>query len=216
MKLVTLVTAVSFVLCNQALALDVEIGTGINYYQKQTDGVWYQEAYPYWMDFESTPLSFGVSDKIGNNRYRAEFVYLGSLFVNAAFVPDGIYNPANTGCVDAGTCELLVLQGRGNTSGIVLSASRDVPVMGIPFYAEAGIFANVHRWQVTVLSTDGSFVGEIARKYQITYGPVLGFGIRYNKVDLGVRYYYLDDSSEGDPITPAHVGAISVMYKVGF
>lgn len=196
--------------------IEFEIGTGFNYYQEQHDGAWYQKAYPHWLDMKSTPLSIGISQKTGKNRYRVEFVYLGPMYIQAAFVPDGVYNPANTGCVGAGTCDLYVLQGRGSTSGVLLSASRDVPIWGLPFYAEAGLFANVHKWKVSVMKPDGTLLAEVEREYQITYGPTLGFGIRYSGVDVGIRYYYLDDSSEDDPITPAHIGAIAIEYKIYF
>ena len=196
--------------------IDIELGFGETHYIKQTDGVWYQNAFPYWMDMEDQSLSLGVSWKPGNVRYRAELFAAGKHYVKAIVTSDGTYNPyfvANCGS----NCGLVSLEGRGSVSGLVLSASRDVPIMGVPFYAEAGVYANVKKWQVTVSAPMGDHVyGEAAREHQIDFGPVIGFGLRYSGVDIGFRYIYLDDSSEGDPITPMMTGAYSLMFKAYF
>lgn len=201
----------------EAKAVDLEVGFGHTHYIKQTDGVWYQDAFPYWMDTDDQSLSLGLSWKPSETRYRAEFLALGKHFVNAEFVPDGRYNPHYVN--NCGTeCKTYVLQGRGSVSGIVLSASRDVPILGLPFYAEAGIYANVKKWQVDILATNESadLLQSVVRKYQIDYGPVIGFGLRHNGIDVGFRYIYLDDSAEGDPITPMMTGAYSLMFKAYF
>ena len=195
-----------------AHAVDFELGFGETHYIKQTDGVWYQDAFPYWMDTEDQSLSLGVSWKPGKTRYRAEFLVLGKHFVNALATSDGTYNPHFvTHCGDS--CGLVALQGRGSVSGLVLSASRDV--YG-PLYVEAGIYANVKKWQVTVTQPDGTFIAEAQREHQIDFGPVIGLGLRYNGMDVGVQYIYLDDSSEGDPITPMMTGAYRGYVKVFF
>lgn len=213
---VIVIAAILALLSTRARAVDLEVGFGQTHYIKQTDGVWYQDAFPYWMDTDDQSLSFGLSWKPSETRYRAEFLALGKHFVNALATSDGTYNPYFvTHCGDS--CGLVALQGRGSVSGLVLSASRDVPILGLPFYAEAGVYANVKKWQVTVSSLMGDQVyGEAVRKHQIDYGPVIGFGIRYSGVDVGFRYIYLDDSSEGDPITPMMTGAYSLMFKAYF
>lgn len=198
-------------------AVDVEIGFGETHYIKQTDGVWYQNAYPYWMDAEDQNLSLGISWKPTNIRYRAEFLALGKHYVNAVAIADGKYNPyyvAN--CVS--NCGEVVLQGRGSISGLLLSASRDVQPFGLPLYVEAGVYVNVKKWQVSVISADldANLLAEVAREQQIDYGPVLGFGVRYSGVDIAFRYIYLDDSSEGDPITPMMAGSYTLMFKAYF
>ena len=199
-----------------AADIDIEVGFGQTHLNEQTNGVWYQDGFPYWMDQDDQSLSFGVSWKPNDIRYRAEFLALGKHSVKALATSDGTYNPyfvANCG----NDCGLVVLEGRGSVSGLVLSASRDVPILGVPFYAEAGVYANVKKWQVTVSAPMGDRVyGEAAREHQIDFGPVIGFGLRYSGVDIGFRYIYLDDSSEGDPITPMMTGAYSLMFKAYF
>ena len=195
-----------------AQAVDVEIGVGETHYIKQTDGVWYQEAFPYWMDTKDQNLSIGVSWQPDNIRYRAEFLALGAHYVNSIATSDGTYNPwfvANCGT----DCGLVSLIGRGSVSGIVLSASRPVYV---PVYVEAGVYANVKKWQVTISKVDGGFLRELQREHQIDFGPVIGLGVRYQGVDIGLRYIYLDDSSEGDPITPMMTGAYTLSFKAFF
>ena len=195
-----------------AHAVDLELGFGETHYIKQTDGVWYQDAFPYWMDLKDQSLSIGVSWKPNSIRYRAEFLALGKHNVKAVFTPDATYNPYYVSTC-APNCDLSVLDGRGSVAGLVLSASREV--YG-PLYVEAGVYANVKKWQVDVFSLDGTHRGNIARKNQIDYGPVIGFGIRYNGIDAGVQYIYLDDSSEGDPITPMMTGAYRGYVRVFF
>lgn len=199
-----------------ANAADFFLGAGYTRFGETTDGVWRQEAYPHWMDMDSPSLSVGVSFRPNAVRYNVEFLYLGDMYQQAVAVSDGAYNPGNTGCLDAGTCDSVVLQLRSNVAGVVLSAARDVPIFGVPFYAEAGIYANVQKLKVTVLEMDGTLLAEVDREHQINYGPVLGLGVRYSGADLGVRFIYLDDSAEGDPITPASPYAVSLTYKVYF
>lgn len=202
----------------EAKAADLEIGTGYTYFVKQTDGVWYQEAYPYWMDQDDQSLSIGVSWKPAETRYRAEFLALGKHAVNAIATSDGTYNPYFVANCKP-DCGLASLVGRGSVSGVVLSASKDFHVFGLPFYAEGGIYANVKKWQVTIgpVMGDGSRpTVDLAREHQIDFGPVIGVGFRYGAVDVGVRYIYLDDSSEGDPMTPMMTGAYSLMVKAYF
>jgi hypothetical protein len=168
------------------------------------------------MDMDSPSLSFGVSFKPSSVRYNVEFLYLGDMYQQGVWINDGAYNPANVGCLEAGTCTAVVGQVRSNVAGVVLSAARDMPIFGVPFYAEAGIYANVQKLKVKVMEQDGSLLAEIDRERQINYGPVLGFGVRYSGADVSVRFVYLDDSAEGDPITPASPYAVSLMYKAYF
>lgn len=197
-----------------AKAADIELGAGFNSYMKQTDGVYYQRWLPYEMDDQSTALSIGVSQEYRGIRYRAEFLQLGSMFVNGIVTSDGTYNPHYVNHCDP--CNFVSFIARGSDSGVVLSASRPAPVMGVPFYVEAGAFVHQTKLQVNISELDGTPRGEFARQPQITVGPVLGFGVRYSGVDIGVRYYYLDDSSEGDAVTPMAQGATTLMFKAYF
>lgn len=195
-----------------AHAVNLELGFGETHYIKQTNGVWWQEGFPYWMDTQDQSLSLGVSWKPNNVRYRAEFLVLGKHFVNGLATSDSTYNPYFvTHC--SPDCGLVVFQGRGSVSGLVLSASRDV--YG-PVYVEAGLYANIKKWQVTVTRPDGTFLAEMQRKYQIDFGPMVGLGLRYNGLDVGIQYIYLDDSAEGDPMTPMMTGAYRGYIKVFF
>lgn len=195
-----------------AHAVDLEMGFGETHYIKQTDGVWYQDAFPYTMDLNDQSLSIGMSWKPSTIRYRAEFLALGKHYVNALATSDGTYNPYFvTHCGDA--CGLVALQGRGSVSGLLLSASRNVHG---PLYVEAGIYANIKKWKITVTQLDGTFPREMQREHQIDFGPVVGLGLRYNGIDAGVQYIYLDASSEGDPITPMMTGAYRGYMRVYF
>jgi hypothetical protein len=212
----TALTLAALALSAPAHAVEFSLGAGYTRFAEQADGVWRQEAYPHWMDMDSPSLSVGVSFRPREVRYAVEFLYLGDLYIQGEWVDDNKYNPANVGCLAAGTCTSVVGQVRSNVAGVVFSAARDVPVFGIPFYAEAGIFANVQKVKVNVMELDGTLITEVEREHQINYGPVLGFGVRYSGVDLGLRFVYLDDSGEDDPITPAAPYAMSLMYKAYF
>lgn len=108
LKLIALAAYVAVV---PAHAVDLEVGFGETHYIKHTDGVWYQDAFPYWMDTKDQNLSLGISWKPSNIRYRAEFLVLGKHFVNGLATSDGTYNPHFvTHCGDS--CGLVAFQGR--------------------------------------------------------------------------------------------------------
>lgn len=165
-----------------AQAVDIEIGTGATHYKTAHDGLWYQAAYPHTFDLNDTPMSIGVSGERNGIRYRAEYLYLGWMFNSAQWVPDSDYY--------AGTTATPTRRGvgRGSASGIMLSASRPVPVFGIPFYAEAGTWVYVAKYKISVTRTDvgDSFDYEVPKTWHV--GPAVGFGIRYSGIDIGIKY----------------------------
>ncbi len=212
-KMTIAVAALAFAL--PAHAVDVEIGAGFNNYQKQSDGVWYQRWLPHEIDDQSTVHTFGVSQEYRGIRYRVEYVNLGSMFINAVVTSDGTYNPDYiTNCNNV--CDRVALILRESTAGVALTASRPVTIYGLPFYAEAGAYVHQTKLAVNVSTLAGEPLAELARQPEILVRPVLGFGLRYSGVDVGVRYYYLDDSSEGDPMTPAAQSATTLTFKVYF
>lgn len=201
----------------EAKALDLELGVGYNTYNKQPDGVWYQENLPNWIDLNSTSLSVGVSEKFGSLRYRAEFVALGSVFAKAIVTASDLdYNPVFIhNCQES--CNLRNVMGRGSVSGAVLSVSRDFKPFGAPLYVEGGAFVYVPKWQVTITpvsSADGDFVREFAHNAGLQIGPMLGVGFRYDGADIGIRYLYTE--ATGDMVPGIYTSAITVTFKAYF
>lgn len=202
---------VSLVLSLPADAADLEIGAGLTSYQAQHDGAWYQDGLPHWFDLESESLSVGISQQIGKYHYRAAFVALGQMYNMAQVVGDHRYAP---GMHDGG--QYVWVQGRGSVSGVELAVQRPFKVLGIPMFSEAGIYAYKNKFQVAVLDADGNVVADFARKDVVLYRPMVGLGVRYEGIEFGVRYYYLDVSSEGDAVTPLQTGALNFMVKAVF
>jgi hypothetical protein len=210
-----LAIAFSLVLPLQAGAVDIELGTGFGTYRQQHDGVWYQSEWPHTLELNTNPLSIGISGERNGIRYRAEFLALGSAYSNSVATSDaknGKYYALT--CSDQ--CDLYKYTGRGSVSGVVLSASRPVPVMGVPFYAEAGAYVYVPVWKMTVSPTNENqtFTAEVAHESNLLVGPMLGFGVRHSGVDVGIRYLYVE--ATGDDYPAIYTSAVTVMFKVYF
>ena len=206
----------ALLLSHQALALDLEVGTGINTYQQGHSGVWYQYNYPHKLQLRSTPFSLGVSWMAGETRLRAEYLYQGFAYSDAISPPDSQYLPGTAGnCVGGTPCTLYRFVGRGNVSGGIFSASRQNTVLGIPFYTEAGLYAYTARWQEDVISVDtGAVWYSCAHRAHAMIGPVLGVGVRYKSLDIGFRYLY--SPASGDDVPAIYIGATTLMLKAIF
>lgn len=192
-----------------ANALDVEIGTGTVHYKTAHDGLWYQGAYPHTEDLNAVPLSLGLSAEYNNTRYRAEYLYLDWMYNSSQYVSDANYY-AGTHAPAAGA-----LQGRGSAAGVVLSASRQVPVFGLPFYVEAGAWLYVPKYKVTATSFVSGRVNEFETERAWKVGPALGLGIRYEGIDISIRYLSMQHG--GDEVCPPiYNHAYTLMFKVYF
>lgn len=193
-------------LCAQAV--DIEIGTGATHYKTAHDGLWYQEAYPHTFDLQSVPMSFGVSGERNGIRYRAEYLYLGWMYNASQWVSDKDYYPGSP------VVPTRHGVGRGSAAGIVLSASRHVPLFGLPFYAEAGAWVHVAKYKITVTNTMTGSFGDYEAPRSWHVGPAIGFGIRYSGVDVGVKYLGMQQSEDGS--YPVYDHAYVLETKVYF
>ena len=138
---------------------------------------------------------------------------MGKQSVNAVITADHHYNPRNVTTCER-PCRKFSLTGNGSISGAVFSVSRDIG--NSPAYVEAGVYAHVTKWQAKISDFDGNVLDEAERQPSVSFGPVVGIGYRADGIDVGVRYIYLDDSAEGDPMTPMLSGAYMVSFKVFF
>ena len=195
-------------------AVDIELGTGTAHFKKNQDGLWYQEGFPYSEDLKTTPLSIGLSHKFGNYRALIEYLDLGQVFMSALATHDYLYAPGQPGnCV--GDCPLYRFVGNGNVKGFVLSAARDVSIFNIPFYVEGGIYTYKSTWREIVLdSTTGTELIKINHEPRQEITPMLGFGIRYSGLDIGVRWFQLESSGDASPAL--YNRAYTLMLKAYF
>lgn len=202
------VLAIALLASASAQAMDLEIGTGRTKYKTTHDGLWYQEQYPHSLDLNSVPMSLGISEEYRGIRYRAEYLYLGWVYSSASWVSDADYY--------AGTSAVPTMHGfgRGSVSGLVLSASRPVPILGLPFYAEAGAWCYVPKWKMTVtnIATGITGEGETERAWKI--GPTLGVGLRYSGIDISIKY--LGMQQDGAKLPPIYDHAYILETKVYF
>lgn len=205
---VALIAIVSF----PSYALDVEIGTGYTRYNEQHNGVWWQESFPHSLDLTAVPLTIGVSEQIGRYRYRAEFAHLGGLYSNAIATLDR-FNSEHYAKTCGEDCELYRYLGRGSVSGVALTAMNETRVFGLPIYGEAGVFVFRSKWAITKTPVSGAAFDnpnaykDKANDAPLTFGPVVGVGLRGEAVDVGVRYYHVDMSDDVDSMPSLAVGA---------
>ena len=196
-------------------AVDFEIGTGVTQYEKQPNGVWYQNGFPSDMDMTGTAISIGVSKQYGSLRYRIEYLSLGQVMSNANATTDQNYSPHYVSTCGS-TCEVNKFQGWGDVWGTVFSVSRPVHAFGLPLYAEGGLWAYVPKWRVEVYSLppNPELIASVKHDPKLEIGPMLGFGIRYSGVDVGVRYLYAE--ANGDQWPAIYKGAYTLMVKAYF
>lgn len=194
-------------------ALDFEFAVGQTHYKNDHNGRWYVEGYPRIEELNDTALSVGLSQKIGSLRYRLEYLNLGEARIMSNAPNDSEYGPGVTQDSCSG-CALYTITGRGSVAGGLVSVNKDFDLFGIPFYVEAGAFAFRPKWQVAISETNtGRHLGDLSRNDQMRIGPVLGIGIRYKAVDIGIRY--LNVSAGGDVptyYTDAYTGMIRIFF----
>lgn len=198
-----------------AHALEFEIGTGVTQYEKQPNGVWYQNGFPSDIDLTGTTISIGVSHQVGSLRYRIEYLSLGQAMSNAIATTDQNYSPKYVATCGS-ECEVLKFHGLGDVWGMVLSVSRPVHAFGLPLYAEGGLWAYVPKWRVEVytLPPNPVQVASVKHEPKMEIGPMLGFGIRHSGVDIGLRYLYAE--ANGDEWPAIYKGAYTLMFKAYF
>lgn len=193
-----------------ANALEFEVGTGATHYKKAHDGLWWQGNHPATEDLQSVPMSLGVSAERNGIRYRAEYIYLGWMYNSGLWVSDADNYPGST------ATPTLSGIGRGSVAGLIFSASRPVPVFGIPFYAEAGVFAYVPKYKMTVTDRVTGEVWEAQTTRSWRFGPALGVGIRYSGVDVSVKYLGMNQGSSESSNPPIYDHAYVLETKVYF
>jgi hypothetical protein len=184
-----------------------EVGTGMTTYKTAHDGLWYQEQYPHSLDMESVPLSLGVSYGRKDMRFRAEVISLGWVYSSSQVTSDFNYYTGNH--IPPGG----VMKGRGEATGLLLSVSKDVPIFGLPLYAEAGLWSYKAKWKVSAYTFDRSKEAELGEEPDFRFGPAVGIGIRHGALDVSIRY--LDMQHHGETSTqPIYNGAYVLMFKV--
>ena len=196
-------------------AVDIELGFGQTRYVEQPNGIWYQEGFPYQLELTTVSNSIGISAERNGIRYRLEYLDLGPVSSNAVATSDVKYTQHYVQtCGD--NCDLLKFAGIGEVAGIVLSASRPVRVFDLPLYVEAGVFFYEPKWNVQVYTLDEApeLVADVRHEPKMEVGPVIGFGVRYSGVDIGVRYIYCPATTDEWP--GVYKGAYTLMLKAYF
>lgn len=198
-----------------AHAVDLELGFGETHYIKQPNGIWYQEGFPYELELTTVSNSIGISGERNGIRYRFEYLDLGPVSSNAVATTDQKYTQ-NYVLTCGDSCDLLKFAGIGEVAGIVLSASRPVRVFDLPLYVEAGAYFYKPKWNVQVYTLDltPDLVADVKHEPKMEVGPVIGFGMRYSGVDIGLRYIYCPATTDEWP--GVYKGAYTLMVKAYF
>lgn len=173
-----------------------EVGVGMSYFEKQEDGNWYQEPFPYDLDMTSISGSIGAVFKISERDFvRLGFNYLGKVQSEAiATASDENYAECKH---DTSKCwPLSHWYGKGHTKQFYLTYDRYYRLLGVVVVVEGGVVMNKVDWQVEVpdwLPTRDATPIPIVAKHKAIWQPsgTLGVGVQLNdryRVMLNVNW----------------------------
>lgn len=205
MKAKALTLACAVAISATAHATDFYIGTGATQYAKPANGVYYQNGYPYKLELNATPTILGVAFQHGAIRYRVELNQLGQAHTMAMAESDGVYS----GYAKAGAT-LVKLQGNGNVSGLLVSASKETTLGPGKFYGEAGLFAYRQNWKVSFYDSTGNYFGTASHTTQFDFRPFVGVGYRLGNVGISLRHFSIDSHRDGLPFVSGSANQIGV------
>jgi hypothetical protein len=162
-----------------------EVGVGVTYFEKQDDGNWYQESFPYNLDMTSISGSIGFAFRISERDFvRLGFNYLGKVESEAlATASDENYAECKN---ETSKCwPLSHWYGRGHTKQIYLTYDRSYRLLGVVVVVEAGAVLNKVDWQVDIpdwIPARDATPRYIVAKHEATWQPSasLGVGVQLN------------------------------------
>lgn len=223
--LTVIVTNLSFY--GLAHAWELEAGLGFSKTEKQPNGTWYQEGFPYTLDLKKKSFYIGARHQIRPDlSAHINYVHFGVLHADAIATTDDNYDPATHGCVGGKCVAQSHFVGSGLSDGIKFAAEWDPYENG--FGLIGGLFLFHPRWCTTVydwtLSTDmPPSTIQHCIKNRWTIRPVIGVAYRVKETGPGwmswfkgaefrLEKYYnapYDSSNTG-------IGKSTIMLSVGF
>jgi len=197
-------------LCNTAQAVQIDLAIGQAEWQKSQATDWWQEGpasegFYNTFNLKSTSYRVGISDYISPSvKYTLGYANLGSVSSKAGATRfDADYDFQNKRCINAASCEMVDYIGRGSVDGYYLTVAPEYRAGKWAVYGEVGAWAYFPKFSMTKVNAAG-----VAEPLDIQsgtqYGPVVGFGIRHERMTLSARFYKVDlngamDTAKGLP-----------------
>lgn len=208
----TLIAVMLLCLAVPAQAWDFELGIGGTHYKKDHNGRWWVEGYPYIEEIKDEAISVGISHKVGNYRYRAEFLNLGEFRMLALAPTDDVYSPISNSTKDVPIYRFV---GRGNVAGVALTVSKEMKLFGSDLYVEAGPYIFKPTWQVDLYNEEtDEWIRNFTTDGKLNVGPLIGVGVRYGVLDVGLRWMNVAGKDAMNPTPWRH--AYTLMVKAVF
>lgn len=195
--------------------IGMEAEVGVNRYDIQPDGTWYQKAFPHEIKKTSTMFSIGLNGPLGDTlQWHAGYVNLGRIHSDA-MVTDEIgshrYNPFSKNGCSHGRCKMVRAVGDGYTHGLMLSVDNDRKDHK-GFVAGAGMFIGKSKWKVHALTERADW--QMEHKAPLSVAPMVRFGYAFGNGST-VSYMYIHHNSDRD-FSALQRGSHVVSYRYQF
>ena len=190
----------------------IEAASGLtHFYQYKKDGArWYQDAFPWSAELNSSNFRLGIGQRINADwDLVVSWLDIGRNSVDALAVPDDAYDAVNHQCIS--NCDRptrLIANGHGYGPEIAWKLKSD------SFYLRGGIFAWIVNLKATMLHQDGTYIGSYKQPREVMLAPFLGVGYKHKDIFFEVSYYS-GIGSGGYPIsTKALVSMIGIQVNL--
>lgn len=182
----------ALLITSSANAIDFEIGIGQTDYQRSPNGIWWQNGFDHSFDLRANSINLGVSDYVTESiKWRVGYTHLGTVSSWALAVPDAQYNMVN-GCHSPSLCELDQYIGKGSIEGIYLTMSPEMKIGSVKLFMDAGLWGYFPHFNMKVYrgaTPRRDSFWDVHTDEHMQFGPVLGVGVEYEKVQLVATIY---------------------------
>jgi hypothetical protein len=202
----TAIAAIMLIASTSASAVDFDISLGQTMYDKSGNGQWWQSGLDNKFQLQSNSIGFGFSgDVTETSRWRVGYINLGQMSSSAIATTDANYN-GGTGCI--GTCVASnVFIGKGNVEGISLTIAPSYSIGKVKGFVEFGAWGYIPHFNMVVYDTNGG-AGNTVKVWDkdtddhMQFGPILGVGVEYEKVQLVATLYTTQASNVQSDTVP--------------
>jgi hypothetical protein len=191
---------------------NAEIGLGVNKYNPDKDGTYYQEELPHDLDLQDVSYSIGAVYKTKRADFHIGLVKLGTHHIDSEAYPnDNEYSPI-TGCFVEECTETALFRGTGKGYGLYGSVSTPSTMK---VYAEAGLLYHRLTWHLDVYGHPNGDLHDL----MYTGGPQLGklIGVGWNFTpDTRVKLTYYDYKNGPGEFPVAVTSSLALTLNIEF
>lgn len=213
--------------CMSVYAVDFEVGSGINVYQKQGNGTWYQEGQPYSTSTRSPVLIAGLAGSVYSTQswgidWHVRYVNLGKTSADCMCTPmDENYSIPQKKKLNLYDVQDARFVGNGNVQGVALTLEPYWMHKGWRFGVEAGPWFYRATWDETISNwAPGPGVPtrtiSASTNRAIRVGAVVGASVSRGNLTVAYHHYFMPYSPRGSgDFMPLYKGAdvVSLTYR---